>query len=746
MLLPQDTNLSSNIVTETDKATVETGKPLVIDVVANDIALESSRPLVVTGASPALHGRCSVTDDNQVEYISDTGFTGWDRCQYTVCLGKTCNVGQIGIKVTPEGAPPAAGITPGALQPNAGEVFSVSMAQPDAVTVDAGITTYLDTLGNDIKSGEEDWSIKSVTHPNFGNAQIVFGRVEYTPVDGFVGSDSFEYTVCNESGNCDSATVTVTVVSGASSGNDVEPAIEVEVFAEDDEATVYSSEVVTIDVTSNDYSTSDEPLVVSSVGDTIHGVCTMSSDNNIQYTAPNDFHGLDRCTYSVCAEGTCDKGRVEITVLAPSTEKTDGDTSPVGGISIVSPNQDENAQSSFGGISVMSEPLTVGDDNKRMNADDDSVVTPVNIPVLVDVTVNDFIEDMKDLTITHAGGSNHGICVIEGSKVRYTPNAEFTGQDRCGYIVCEGRHCDEGIIRIKVIPDSSALKHDKSSSTSSVNSIGTTRSSSVQLCSQAAMNHEMRRLRGNKSNTSRRLETDTHSTCVGSSLVTTQITPTQTITYTSTYHSKENGSTSPQTRSFDLHSKIRSASKSQVDQSFVDTVISLEASEDATIIPGFPDLNFGSAESMLVSSASSKSGRHDAFLKFDTSSVDRSVCSDGIIDARVTIYALTSSAQGGTFLTTPNSMAWDENDITWNNAPNSNGIVLESLGRVQAKTLYEVDVSSALSLGKILSIHILPGSSSEVSAQYATKDHSDSSLHPTLRISCISYDGPELDQ
>jgi len=191
MMLPQDTSFSSNIVTNTDKATVETGKLLVIDVVANDVALGNSRPLTVTDASKALHGGCTVTDDNKVEYISDAGFTGWDRCQYTVCIENTCNVGQIGVKVTPEGSTPVSSISPGVLQVNAEELTDVlvSMAKPDSFTVISDETTYLDVLANDITVDEHEWTIKSVTHPNFGNAQIVFGRVEYTPVEGFVGLD-----------------------------------------------------------------------------------------------------------------------------------------------------------------------------------------------------------------------------------------------------------------------------------------------------------------------------------------------------------------------------------------------------------------------------------------------------------------------------------------------------------------------------------------------------------------------------
>ncbi|KAL7522843.1 hypothetical protein ACHAWX_007553 [Stephanocyclus meneghinianus] len=798
MILPQDTSFSSNIVTTTDKVTVETGKPLVVNVTANDVALGTNKLLTVTAASVALHGKCTVTKDNQVEYLSDTGFTGWDRCQYTVCMGETCNVGQIGVKVTsPGGSVPAEAMNPGIIAPVeegslvenvevppqklealSAETVDTSAiakitARPDSASVSQGEVAYLNVLANDISADGHELSIQSVTHPNFGNAQVVFGRVEYFPEEGFVGLDSFQYTVCDDAGRCDTASVDVTVVSEVSpnlnvdtSVVDVDGTLTIEVFAEDDEATTTGSEPVVVDVTANDSSPGNKPLIISSVSKARRGECEVTSNNQVTYTALEGFTGLDRCSYLVCASNTCDKGRIEVTVLPPlshsdvpsdmdktsptggfhSVPSDDGDTSPVNGLFVVPP--DSNS------ITQLSAPLVGDVSRQKVYADDDTVVTPKNIPVLVDVTKNDFILGMTPLTITHTGGSQHGECVIDGDQILYTPHVDYVGQDRCGYVICENSLCDEGIIRIKVVPNASTLEHGMHSSSSPASSIGSLRTSSVQLCSQAALNHEMRRLRGqpnipDKNNgfvsRNRGMTADVHSSCVGSSLVTTAVTPNQTITYTSTYHSKGNGSTSLQTRSVDLHSKLKSASAAQEQNPFVDTKIELEVSADATVMPGFPDQNFGSAPSMLVSSASSKSGQHESVLKFETSSVDASVCSDGIVDSKLTLYSLTSSSQGGTFVTTPN-MSWTEREVTWNNAPNSNGIVLSSLGQVRAKTYYDIDLSSAFVLGQPLSIRILSDASSSFSAQYATRDHTDSSLHPKLRISCILIDGEKLNQ
>jgi hypothetical protein len=758
MILPQDTSFSSDIVTVTDKVTVPTGKSIMVDVTANDVALANKGDLEVTAASVALHGDCTVSEDNMVEYKSKPGFTGWDRCQYTVCVGETCNVGQIGVKVTESGQ-----------EAHVDDISSMSgsttnMANHDAISVTKGEAAYLDVLANDNANGHE-LSIKSVTHPNFGDTQIVFGRVEYMPFVGYVGLDSFEYTVCDETGSCDSATVDITVTSGA---GEVAKLSSGEVFAEDDRVTVKGSDPIKIDVTANDSSPDNKPFVISSVNKAMRGTCEVTSDNQVRYTAPEGFTGMDRCIYLACADNACDKGKIEITVLPPSQvlippEKDETESLPKDGF-IVAPAEEDKLPPADqddappvdglvvlppdnGSIAKLSAASPVQFNQEKVHADDDSVVTPKNSPMLVDVTLNDFVKGMGELIITHAGGSQHGDCVIKGDQVEYSPHKDFIGQDRCGYVVCQDNLCDEGIIRIKVVENETTVMHNKDSSTSSFDGIGILRSGSVQLCLQAGLNHEMRRLRGQflaHQTIWRHLSMDVKSSCVGSSLVTTAVTPTQTITYTSTYHAKS-GSTPLQERSIDLHSKLRSTPlNSYIQQSYVNTEIALEVSADATIMPGFPDQNFGSSQSLLVSGDASKSGRHESILKFDTSFVDTTVCSDGIINAKLSLYSLTSSEKGGTFITTPIEK-WTESDVTWNNAPNSNGIVLRSLDRVQAKTYYDIDVSSALTLGRPLSIRIQSGTSADISAQYASRDHGYSKLRPMLRISCMLIDGEESE-
>mmetsp|Transcript_16612 Transcript_16612/g.30163 ORF Transcript_16612/g.30163 Transcript_16612/m.30163 type:complete len:368 (-) Transcript_16612:168-1271(-) len=254
--------------------------------------------------------------------------------------------------------------------------------------------------------------------------------------------------------------------------------------------------------------------------------------------------------------------------------------------------------------------------------------------------------------------------------------------------------------------------------------------------------------------------------CVGSSLVTT--TPATTaagddeITYTSTYHKKEDRSSASSALYTPRMSALRfgrtaSSSLSDNDESgsssYIETVITIPASGDAVIMPGFPDKCFGSVPSMLISSAASSAGRHETLLQFQTSAVDRSICNaGGVVSANVHLYSLVNSHQSGIFVTTSNN-TWSENSVSWNNAPKSDGIVLRSdnhLHSIEVNKWYGVDVSSALILGETLSIRILSNEGERSVAQYASRDHPDGLLKPILNVTCVSLDvfgdGHDMDQ
>lgn len=88
----------------------------------------------------------------------------------------------------------------------------------DNVTVAAGSTkqiTSADLLKNDIALFDDTLTITAVSAAKNGNVLLSNGSVTYTPKAGFVGTDTFTYTVVDDEGGTASGTVSITVQSGA---------------------------------------------------------------------------------------------------------------------------------------------------------------------------------------------------------------------------------------------------------------------------------------------------------------------------------------------------------------------------------------------------------------------------------------------------------------------------------------------------------------------------------------------------
>jgi outer membrane protein OmpA-like peptidoglycan-associated protein len=69
-----------------------------------------------------------------------------------------------------------------------------------------------DVLANDSDPDGDPLTIVNVTVPGRGSAVIAAGQVSYTPAPGFVGTDTFRYTVSDGRGGSASATITVSVL------------------------------------------------------------------------------------------------------------------------------------------------------------------------------------------------------------------------------------------------------------------------------------------------------------------------------------------------------------------------------------------------------------------------------------------------------------------------------------------------------------------------------------------------------
>ena len=187
----------------------------------------------------------------------------------------------------------------------------------DTATTEVNTPVIVDVLANDTNVPAD--GTLTVTTPDNGIVVINDGgtpedlsddTITYTPNGDFVGEDTFDYVLCDASGNCDTGTVTVTVNT---------PMVD----AVDDIATTEVNTPVIIDVLANDtnvpadgtltVTTPDNGIVVINDGGTPEDL----SDDTITYTPNDDFVGEDTFDYILCdASGSCDTGTVTVVVVA----------------------------------------------------------------------------------------------------------------------------------------------------------------------------------------------------------------------------------------------------------------------------------------------------------------------------------------------------------------------------------------------------------------------------------------------
>lgn len=98
-------------------------------------------------------------------------------------------------------------------------IVMVAATNTPPVAVDDPASTVVDTevlisvLANDSDADGDTLSITEVTDPLHGSAAVESGAIRYTPDSGYVGEDTFNYTVSDGNGGTDVAAVTVTVTA-----------------------------------------------------------------------------------------------------------------------------------------------------------------------------------------------------------------------------------------------------------------------------------------------------------------------------------------------------------------------------------------------------------------------------------------------------------------------------------------------------------------------------------------------------
>jgi hypothetical protein len=121
-------------------------------------------------------------------------------------------------------------------------------------------------------------------------------------------------------------------------------------------------------------------------------------------------------------------------------------------------------------------------------------------------------------------------------------------------------------------------------------------------------------------------------------------------------------------------------------------------SDDATIVEGHPDENYGLESTLQIDD---DSGTYDSLLKFDLSEIDTS----SVASATLRLFCMDGSDAGGIFGKTRASN-WKEASVTWNSAPAAYGSPFHNLGSVKEATWYEIDVTEAF-FGETISLNVV---------------------------------------
>ena len=159
-------------------------------------------------------GTVVINPDGTYEYTPATGFAGEDTFDYTVTdlFGKT-DTATVSIEVRDPNEPVDPGAVDNAPPVATDDEFSSLVDTPLNSSV---ISNDTDPDGDVIAiadaSGEVATAVQMIPTTAGGTVELnTDGTFTYTPASGFIGEDSFDYTIVDPSGATDTATVTLNV-------------------------------------------------------------------------------------------------------------------------------------------------------------------------------------------------------------------------------------------------------------------------------------------------------------------------------------------------------------------------------------------------------------------------------------------------------------------------------------------------------------------------------------------------------
>jgi len=193
------------------------------------------------------------------------------------------------------------------------------VAAADAISTTENVAGTVDVLANDSDPDTDTLTVASFTQGAHGTVAFSGGVATYTPTTGFIGADSFTYTLGDGHGGSATGTVSVTV-------SDQAP------VAVDDVLAGVAGQSTTVDVLANDSDPDSDTLSVTSFTQGAHGTVTFSG-GVATYAAMAGYSGSDTFSYTIDdGHGMTDSATVTVSVTNPVPGCTIAISGPATGV------------------------------------------------------------------------------------------------------------------------------------------------------------------------------------------------------------------------------------------------------------------------------------------------------------------------------------------------------------------------------------------------------------------------------
>ena len=464
--------ISVNDAPVTSSASITTSEetPVQITLDATDV---DNDPLTFAIISQPLHGAISISG-NIATYNPDADYFGPDSFTFQASDGTAVsNVSAVTITIT--------------------NVNDAPVANDDYLAFHGWNPVTVAVLANDVDADGDSLTVTGISAtPLHGSTSInPDSTVTYMPDSGYVGQDSFDYTISDGHGGVTSATVHL----GVNVENNAPVASD---------ASVTTNEETPVQITLDATDVDNDPLTFAIISQPLHGTIALpSGSNTATYTPDTDYFGSDSFTFQA-NDGLAGSNVSTVTIavtnvndapkanddLFVTNEDTpfsasvtandvdvDGDalyvmshTAPANGILNMNdngtftytPNRNVHGTDSFqytvsddnGGTSTATVTITIISVNDAPVANNDYAYTTLSNPVWINVLANDSDADSDVLHVASIGPTPDGtVSITNGATVLvFTPKDGFAGDTQFTYSVSDGTLTSTGTVFVHVYP------------------------------------------------------------------------------------------------------------------------------------------------------------------------------------------------------------------------------------------------------------------------------------------------------